>query len=544
MLNIRKALGINRASTVPAASPETQLVPVPVHRPRSDAVLDPPQVQAGYLQRGAAQDIHWGAPLRLADHDVRSAWAPAAGSVRHLVQNSGWLSGAVDQLVAYSVGTGLRPEITPDGDALGWEPAFTKTWARRIEKAFLDWANNPIEADDQQRLTFGAAQAAALRGWFSTGDVIAVMTYRTRVNARYKTGIAVLDPVRVATPPIYQIPGRVTAFEGIEVDKSGVPVAYWLKPLPGDHKNPQGIRIPVWAPNGRQGIVHSFIGEPGQLRGISPFAPVIDALRQTVSVSDSMVLAAAAAAAIIGTITSDLPSADVARTLGHDGNDPIAAIMAARGVWHQGLAKVGADVKIGSHARVHHLSSGEKFELHAGRTHYEHFPEHLKALLREIARASGLPYESFSLDRSAATYSSGRLGIVDMWALIELRRASLIEPMCKVALANFVEELIDKKEVPYPGGLDAFRKQKTLALKATWRGPAKPSADELKAVRASAERLRIGISSLSREAAEQGADWEETLLQRASEQELARELGLEVPQPTTTRRLSQQEGKP
>ena len=61
-------------------------------------------------------------------------------------------------------------------------------------------------------------------------------------------------------------------------------------------------------------FVHSFIGEPGQIRGISPFASVVEALSQTVSLQDAVLIAAHASASIVGVVTSDLPSADVARS--------------------------------------------------------------------------------------------------------------------------------------------------------------------------------------------------------------------------------------
>ena len=558
---LRTALGAPGAAMTHAASPAppaSQPPPLPattVHQPagvvvplvRARTAEQQEGTQFGYLGRqhngGPPSALQtWGPPLRLADQDVRAAWGQVAGHVRHLVQNSGWLAGAVDQCVAYSVGAGLEPQVEPEADLLGWEVAFARTWARQVEKLFRDWCNDPLSADDRGQMTFGQMQAAALRGWFSTGDVIGVSTYRERPGSRYRSGFTVIDPVRVATPPMWNGQGQSTAFHGIELDAHGRPVAFWLKPLPGG--DPKGTRIATFGSNGRQLVVHSFIGEPGQVRGVSPFAPVVQAMGQTQALSDAMVLAAHAAASVIGTVTSDLPSDTVARSLGGDGGDPVAALMAQRMTWHQTLAKEKADVTLGPNAKVFHLSTGERFEMYAARQHYEHFPDHLKALLREISRASGLPYEMLSLDRSNATYSSGRLGLVDFWSIVEMRRASLLEPMSNVALQNFTEEAIDRKLVPYPGGLQAFRAQKTLALKSRWFGPPKPSADELKSVRSAVERLKWGITSLSEEAAAYGADWEATLRQRAAEQELSKELGLEVPTPVPTKSIRVQEGKP
>ncbi len=522
------------SSPEPPRMPGTALVPVPLVR----AEPERPQVSMGYLQRhDQGSGMPYLAPLRLADQDVRAGWAPVAGNVRGLIQNNGHLSGAVDQFVAYAVGSGLSPQIEPEADLLGWEPSFAKTFARRVERLFDDWARDPLSCDDRGQQTLGQLQAAALRSWFATGDVISHHTYRARPGAGYKTGLTVIDPVRVATPPLYNpsFPNAAPGVfhYGIEHDAHGAPLAYWLRPVPGG--DPRGVRIPVFGPNGRQAIVHSYIGEAGQVRGISPFASVVEAIRQTVALGDAMVLAAHAAAAVIGTITSDLPSDAVARSMVGTEGDPLAMIMNSRVAWHEGLAEKKANVTLGPNGKVFHLSSGERFDMHAAKDHYGQFPEHLKALLREISRAAGLPYEMMSLDRNGATYSSGRLGLVDFWSLVELRRSALVEPMSNVALANFVEEGIDSGLIRYPGGVTAFRKQKTLALKCRWFGPAKPSADELKSVRAAVERLRIGLSSLADETAANGGDWETTLRQKAEETRLVNELGLELPwaQPKT-----------
>ena len=157
-----------------------------------------------------------------------------------------------------------------------------------------------------------------------------------------------------------------------------------------------------------------------------------------------------------------------------------------------------------------------------------------EALLREISRASGLPYEMLSLDRSAATYSSGRLGLLDFWSLVELRRSALIAPLGNLALASFVEEAIDKKYLDYPGGIRAFRAQKSVALKCRWFGPSKPSVDELKSVRASVARLEAGLSSLADETAGEGRDWEQVLRQKAHENNVLDKLGLTLPWPGPT----------
>ena len=57
------------------------------------------------------------APLTNHRDDVRRSWSRAAGLAMDLIQNSGRLKGATDQVLADTVGVGLT--LTPDPDLSG-----------------------------------------------------------------------------------------------------------------------------------------------------------------------------------------------------------------------------------------------------------------------------------------------------------------------------------------------------------------------------------------------------------------------------------------
>ena len=72
------------------------------------------------------------------------------------------------------------------------------------------------------------------------------------------------------------------------------------------------------------------------------------------------------------------------------------------------------------------------------------------------------------------------------------------------------------------------------ACAANWRGPAKPTADDLKTVTAALARINGGISTREAECAENGYDVEEVFEQLAHEKRRAEGLGLvfaDAPQP-------------
>ena len=65
------------------------------------------------------------------------------------------------------------------------------------------------------------------------------------------------------------------------------------------------------------------------------------------SAHDAAVLSAHIAATIVGVVTSDLPSADVARAIGGEDGDPLGAMMASRVSWHEQLKAANAHLRLG-----------------------------------------------------------------------------------------------------------------------------------------------------------------------------------------------------
>lgn len=64
---------------------------------------------------------------------------------------------------------------------------------------------------------------------------------------------------------------------------------------------------------------------------------------------------------------------------------------------------------------------------------------------------------------------------------------------------------------------------------ATWRGPAKPTADDLKAAKASSERMRNGTSSVEDETGDLGIDADALFEQRQRLRERYAEAGMRSP---------------
>lgn len=519
-----------------AARPEPSTALLPMHTHRG-----PPPERMGYLERrpDSARPALTVAPItRTSDQDIRAAWRPVAGHARGLIQNSGFLQFGVELSSAFTVGgDGLQPNVVPDHTALGWPEEFAARWSRDLERKFRDWSHDALACDAQGRMKFGALQGAALKGWFATGDILAALQYAEKRGTGWRTSLNLIDPVRLWTPPYNGAgyAGKVT--DGIEFTPSGRAVAYHIRPLPGQQ---QTVRIPAWGATGRRLVLHVFDGEAGTVRGISPLGAAVAAIIQTQNVTDAAILAAHISAMIVGVVTSDLPTDAVAKAFGSDGTDPLAAMMASRVAWHEGLKAASAHLSLGHGARIAHLSSGERFDLYAGKQSFDAYEAILKNGLREAARALGLGPEMLDGDRTDVSYSAARMSVAETFAIIGRRRKVLVEPLCEFALNAVAEELIDRGELPFPGEgttpLNAFRANRSLAMRTEWRGPAAPTPDELKTVRAQVMKVANGLSSLSEEIAANGGDAEATFRQRKADQDQLSRLGLTLPWPETNRR--------
>ena len=183
----------------------------------------PPSVRADFM-RGNRGVVFggWRPALREAADDVGASWDMAAARTIDLIQNSGWMAGAIDQAVANTVGTGLRLKAMPENDLFGMTNGEAETWSQTVEQRWSLWAEKPYECDIEGCRSFGLLQAAAFRSWFATGEMWAEIPWRERPGGRYGTKVRLVPPHRVVrrTEPSRNL------LQGVRMDGDGMPVSY------------------------------------------------------------------------------------------------------------------------------------------------------------------------------------------------------------------------------------------------------------------------------------------------------------------------------
>ena len=476
-------------------------------------VLTSPKPAAGYMRnnRGAVFPT-WNPPLSRSHIDVQNAWQNAAARAVDMIQNSGYLAGMVDQYVSDTVGKGLQLSLQPNFQFFGGEEAAT-AWADETEAAFRRWCNRPMECDAGQQMTFGKMQAQQARAYLAFGETITSMPLRKQGRGAYFTKFKVI--------PAYMMQSQSNGGDtkhGVRVDEFGAPLGYhFWQTKENNIMERADIYIPRFDKYYRPNIIHVFDGMAGQVRGISPITPALQVLRQFDRLQDATLTVATMNTIFSPVIKSPLPSRDVLEILkSNDPNagNPLQQYLAGAAAWNDGL-----DFDIGSYG-VTHLMAGEELVFNKNEHPNQFYDKFVGSLLREVARCIGLTVESATGDYSAATYASLNIGTTINHQLTSQRRQNIFAPMCDQVFDAWLEEEIDAGRNKFPGGLEAFYSNRTIAYETTWRGPGKYQADDLKNAKAMETYDAIGVISKTRLAEDLGFDYSVIVRERSAEQKL------------------------
>lgn len=465
----------------------------------------------------------WNPALRDQREDVRAGYWRAAARTVDAIHNSGWLSGAVDQAIASTIGTGLQLASRPDFEALGWTADKASEWARLVERRWEAWASCPAECDAGGRMTMGQIQAAVLRSYYGYGEAIAALPWIRRPISRSRTKVQLISPHRLV-----QDSNGIDLYQGIRIDRYSLPLAYCLRMADPVSEGGQIIEMPARDAASRPMIAHVFDGGAGQIRGISPMAPVLQVVRQLDQLQNATLAAAMLQTILAATVESAAPTPEVLRAFqGEDEQDEGASIegmLGAKTAWYE-----NTKIDLGGFARIAHLLPGEKLNMQSSKHPNGNYEAFAKFLLRETARCLGMTFEAVSGDYSSATYASVRMSVSENWPLTLHRRKVIPGRFSQTVFEAWIEEEIDAGLIPFPGGLDGFLANRPAAIRADWRGPAKPQADDLKAAKAYETLKSLGVITDEAICADMGTDWEDVYEQLQREQSLREKLGLRDP---------------
>jgi lambda family phage portal protein len=183
-------------------------------------------------------------------------------------------------------------------------------------------------------------------------------------------------------------------------------------------------------------------------------------------------------------------------------------------------------IKLGTGAVVD-LAEGEDVEFANPARPNAQFDPFFKAMCRQLGAALEIPEEQL-LNSFQASYSASRAALLNAWRSVRTRRAWLVNQFCQPVYAQVIREAIARGLLQAPGFFDdPLARAAWLACE--WTGPAMPEIDPVKAVEAASRRIKEGLSTREREAAElTSTDFDENHEQRVIEERKRRAAGLDV----------------
>ena len=489
---------------------------------------------ASYADPGLA---NWTPGAYSADADLLPDLATLTARSRDLSRNNGLMSAAIQTLCDNIIGSTQRLSATPDYRLLNWDRDQALEWSNTTEAKFRSWADSTAcDATDCQTLLGLSHQA--LRASLLNGDAICLPLWLPEPGADWSTRLMLLESDRLCTPTHLQSADNIRG--GIEYNTYGQPVAYHiLRHHPGDiflfgasRAALEWDRIPAKNSTGRRQVIHLHDKErTGQSRG-KPIASVImRELRMAGDYAHNELNAAVTNSIVAAFLETDLDTDSAAALFGTD----------PRQVWARNSKEAkdaGLLTKKMSSGGIVNLPPGTRINTVAPGRPNASFEAFMLASLRNIAAGMNMPYELLLKDFSKTSYSSARASMLEAWRYFNGRRRWLTETWLKPVYELWLEEAINAGQVQAP----AYYSNKYAYSRARFIFGGRGWVDPVKEAQAALLRIRAGLSTMEKECAEQGEDYEEILDQQAIEMAMRQERGLPAINPQLTTLQQQQQG--
>lgn len=471
---------------------------------------------------------HFGARLQSADADYLYERDDLVARTRYIERNSGWVSGAMQSHVDSVIGQGLRLALAPSARMLGQSEEWAKEFADEIEGGFQAYAEDPrnlIDATEQSGLS--GILALEYRHAIGDGEALGVGVMVNRGPDQYRTAFQAVDPDRLSNPYDQAQTDRLRS--GVEMNDRGAPIAYHIRNgHPADFGFMQAAdaytwtRVPKNKPWGRPQVIHYFERHRAdQTRGKGLLTPVIEKLAM-IDKFDRAELQAAVLNTILAAHIESPFDPDIAMEAMRSSGE-LDAYQQLRTAFHEDNG-----VKFDG-VQMAHLFPGEKLSFSSAERPNANHERFVQSVLRHFSAAFGLTYEQVSRDWSGVNYSSARAALLEVHKFLTARRYFFARAVATPILIMWLEEAIALGRIKtWRPELNFWRDLPHL-VKGRWRGPARGWIDPTKEAQAAQMRVEIGVSTLENEAAEQGLDWEEVLIQRRREIARMQELGIPAP---------------
>ena len=416
---------------------------------------------------------------------------------RDLERNADYVEAAILAMERNVVGSGIRLDCKLEDTDL----------EQKIENLWERWCHAE-NCDVTGRLCFCEILKMAVRRMMVDGGLLLVATYTGNKNFPLQLQIKEVDELNSGI----LFHGKNQVVGGIEIDASNRPVAYHFTVYDVYGETGKIVRIPA-----DRVIYLNRIKRTSQVREVSSFANVLSRLRDlnqflnAVSVKERML-------ACLAVFVKKVNAA-----LGLGRNQKVDK-------------ETGAKKRKLSPGMIMELDAGDEIQVVNPSGQASNAKDMVSILLRAVSSAMGLSYEAVSRDMSQSNYSSARQNLIEDRETYKEWQHYLSEHLCRKVYRWWLDSCVMAGGLSIPDYFSAPEKYtecQWIAKGMSWIDPAKE---------ANANRIAMATyqTTLEEVAAEQGKDWREILAQRAKEEKLMKELGLEVMQNVYSKKTTPQ----
>ena len=433
-------------------------------------------------------------PIDAGINDIVRASSPAVRArVRQLVRDFPVFTRAVQVIIDNAIGSGIifQSRVTnPAGDNIN------EKICNQIEDAFKFWAD---EADIAGQLHYYELMELAKRQELETGEFI-FYKRRSRSARRYLPfALQLIEADWLTGNPTTTIPSNHKIDQGVEyVTATGERVAYHFADPDGWGRS---IRVPAAQ------IIHGFQTlRPGQLRGISSFAPGVLIAHDLSEYLDAEIDTAKMAAKYLAFVTRADPAGRTSLLTDGTGDD------------------AGKKIDEIENAIIEYLSQGEDIKIATNPRPGSNFPPTVKLMISMFSATTNVPYELLSFDYSGLTYSSSRVSRNDFVHYIKPVVVRHIRRFATPTFKPFLESAVMNGRLTLPG----FFANPAPYYKAEWQPPGMESIDPLRESKATISEIDALIRSPQEVALARGRDYQTLIQEIKRAKQLQKDAGLEV----------------
>ncbi|MCP4184446.1 MAG: phage portal protein, partial [Hyphomicrobiales bacterium] len=396
---------------------------------------------------------------------VHGGAAVVAARAYHFALNTPEGTRITDSLVANLVGTGITPR-----------PQHTSPAVRDyLASSFLGYTD---VADADGRHDLYGLMSVLVRDMVVSGESLTFISFDPMTGApQYRR----LHPEQLDRSKSQNLKsaGRIT--QGVEFNATGKIVAYWIRPnAPGEALaglSLTSIRYPASA------VIHMFRQlVPGQVRGLSWFAPILLSARDLDALLDAMLVRAKVSAMYVGSLY------DPDGTAG-------------------GMEGEQTDQTLDTTAEPGTI----RVETGNGRLDWSDPPDSgdtvsfSKGIHRRIASGVGVTYEQATGDYSQVNYSSARAALLEFRRFAEgVQHHTIIHQLCRPIWDSFIHWQVLTGSI----SAAAYQRNRMQFHAVKWLPPAWQWVDPEKDAKAAVLEMDNLIRSRSEIVAERGYDIE------------------------------------